>query len=224
MHVACGAFDAFDLAGELERRQVHHDGDTDAGADVGRAGGQVAETGRKGELEQFVDNVGEMETSGAELELTWLPALDGLVVGLNVGYLDVEVTEFESANGDLADTTAIGFSPEWTVQGRLSYEFDLSDWGSMMLGTDVSYRTESYTNSPIDLTNMAAAEAQVQEEHAIWNAIAAFRSANGNWRVAVEGKNLEDKRVITNTFDLTLFQTAGYNDPRTWAVTVGYEF
>ena len=177
-----------------------------------------------GELEETVDNVGEMETSGVEVEMTWLPAVDGLTVGLNVGYLDVDVKSFESAEGDLADTTAIGFSPEWTVAGRLSYEFDLSDWGSLMLGTDFSYRTESYTNSPIDLSNEAAAEAQIQDEHVIWNALAVFRSAGGNWRVAVEGKNLEDTRVITNTFDLTLFQTAGYNNPRTWAVSVGYEF
>ncbi len=176
-----------------------------------------------GNLEEFVDNVGELETSGAELELTWLPALEGMTLGLNVGYLDVDVKKFDSAEGDLADTTAIGFSPDWTVQGRVSYDFDLSDWGTMMVGADVSYRTESYTNSPIDLTSPAA-EAQIQEEHAIWNAIASFRSADGHWRVAVEGKNLEDKRVITNTFDLTLFQTAGYNMPRTWAVSVGYEF
>lgn len=176
-----------------------------------------------GELEETVDNVGELETSGAEVEMTWLPAVDGLVLGLNVGYLDVDVKSFESGDGDIADTTAIGFSPDWTVAGRLSYEFDLSDWGSLMLGTDFSYRTESYTNSPIDLTSPAA-EAQIQDEHVIWNALAVFRSAGGNWRVAVEGKNLEDTRVITNTFDLTVFQTAGYNNPRTWAVSVGYEF
>ncbi|PLW68793.1 TonB-dependent receptor [Pseudohalioglobus lutimaris] len=178
----------------------------------------------EGNLEEFVDNVGELETSGVELELIWLPALEGLTVGLNVGYLDVDVKAFDSEEGDRADTTAIGFSPDWTVAARVNYDFDLSDWGTMMIGTDVAYRTDSYTNSPIDLTNEAAAEAQIQEEHAIWNAIAAFRSADGHWRVAVEGKNLEDKRVVTNTFDLTLFQTAGYNMPRTWAVSVGYEF
>ncbi|RLQ22852.1 TonB-dependent receptor [Seongchinamella sediminis] len=175
-------------------------------------------------FEETVDNVGEMETSGVDLEMTWLPAVDGLTVGLNVGYLDVDVKKFESAGGDIADTTAIGFSPEWTVAGRVSYEFDLADWGSLMLGTDFSYRTESYTNSPIDLTNEAAAAAQVQDEHVIWNALAVFRSPGSNWRIAVEGKNLEDTRVLTNTFDLTLFQTAGYNNPRTWAVSVGYEF
>jgi iron complex outermembrane receptor protein len=181
-----------------------------------------------GELEETVDNVGELETSGVELELTWLPAIEGLLFGLNVGYLDTEVKSFEQAAEDggvidVADDTAIGFSPEWTVQGKVSYDFDLFDWGNLMLGADVSYRSESYTNSPIDLTNPTS-ELQVQEEHAIWNAIAAFRSADQRWRVAVEGKNLEDKRVLTNTFDLTLFQSAGYNMPRTWAVSIGYDF
>ncbi len=187
---------------------------------------QVATVGLvDGDFAETVDNVGELETSGAELELTWLPVIDGLVVGLNVGYLDVEVKEFQDADGNsAADTTAIGFSPEWTAAGRISYEFDLSDWGSLMIGADVSYRDESYTNSPIDLTNEDAANAQIQDEHVIWNAVAAFRSTDDHWRIAVEGKNLDDKRVITNTFDLTLFQTAGYNAPRTWAVTVGYDF
>lgn len=177
-----------------------------------------------GDLEEQVGNVGELETSGAEVEITWLPAVDGLALGLNVGYLDVDVKEYASDEGDRADTTGIGFSPDWTVQARLAYDFDLADWGSMMVGTDVSYRTDSYTNSPIDLTNVDSTNAQIQEEHAIWNAIVAFRSADQHWRVALEGKNLEDKRVLTNTYDLTLFQTAGYNMPRTWALSVGYEF
>ncbi len=177
----------------------------------------------QGNLEQFVDNVGELETSGFELEMQWLPPVEGLSIGLNVGYLDVDVNKFTSAEGDRSETTAIGFSPQWSVQSRLAYEFALADWGSMLIGTDVNYRTRSFTSSPIDLTSQAAA-AQVQEEHAIWNALAAFTSADERWRVALEGKNLEDKRVITNTFNLTLFQTAGYNAPRTWALSVAYEF
>lgn len=178
------------------------------------AGGQLAET---------VGNVGELESSGVELELTWLPPVDGLVLGMNVGYLDTDIKSYKSGEGDLADTTAIGFSPDWTVQGRVSYEFDLAETGTVTLGTDVSYRTESYTNSPIDLSSNFA-ESQIQEEHAIWNAVAAFRSADQHWRVALEGKNLEDKRVLTNSFVVGPFATGGYNMPRTWAVSLGYEF
>lgn len=176
-----------------------------------------------GSLTETVGNVGELETSGVELEVTWLPPVNGLTLGLNAGYLDTDVKSYSSGTEDIADRTAIGFSPEWTAQMRVGYDFDIADAGFVSLGTDVSYRAESYTNSPIDLDSNFAA-LQVQEEHAIWNALAAFTTADERWRFAVEGKNLEDKRVITNTFVVGPFVTAGYNMPRTWAVSVGYQF
>ena len=173
-------------------------------------------------LVETVGNVGEVETSGVELELTWL-ATDGLTLGLNVGYLDTDVKSYETAEGDIADTTALGFSPEWTAQGRIAYEFGLGNAGSMLLGADVAYRSESFTNSPIDLTDPLATQ-QVQDEHAIWNALAAWRSPNQAWRVALEGKNLDDTRVLTNSFVVGPFITGGWNMPRTWALSVGYDF
>ena len=38
-----------DIAGELERRQVHHHADPDPRTDIGRAGGEIAESAGKGE-------------------------------------------------------------------------------------------------------------------------------------------------------------------------------
>ena len=176
-----------------------------------------------GGLEETVGNVGELETSGVEMELTWLPPVDGLMFGLNVGYLDTDVKEYKSGDDDIADQTAIGFAPEWTAQGRVQWDIDVADYGYITLGTDLSYRDESYTNSPVDLTSEFAS-LQVQEDHVIWNAMAAFTTTDERWRIAVEGKNLEDERVITNTFVVGPFVTAGYNMPRTWAVSVGYQF
>src|SRR5207237_1150680 len=43
LQVLGGAEDLFDLAGELQSGQMKHDADANAGADVGGAGGQVAE-------------------------------------------------------------------------------------------------------------------------------------------------------------------------------------
>ena len=103
-----------------------------------------------GGLEETVGNVGELETSGVEMELTWLPPVDGLMFGLNVGYLDTDVKEYKSGDDDIADQTAIGFAPEWTAQGRVQWDIDVADYGYITLGTDLSYRDESYTNSPVD--------------------------------------------------------------------------
>ena len=189
---------------------------------------QLATIGLVGDdLTLVTDNVGKLESSGVELETTWLPPVNGLVLGLNVGYLDTDVKEFieftEEGPVDIADSTAMGFAPEWTVQARVSWNLDLGGAGNLMVGADVNYRTETYTTLTVDTTT-AAAEAQIQEEHAIYNALAAWSSPDQAWRIAVEGKNLSDERVQVNTFDLNLFQTTGWNLPRTWAVSVGYTF
>jgi iron complex outermembrane receptor protein len=176
-----------------------------------------------GDLTETVGNVGELETSGIEAEITWLPPVDGLVLGLNVGYLDTDVKKYKSGDQDIADQTAIGFAPKWTAQGRIHWDIDVADYGYLTVGTDLSYRDESYTNSPVDLTSEFA-PLQVQEEHVIWNAMLAFTTADERWRIAVEGKNLDDERVVTNTFVVGPFVTAGYNMPRTWAVSLGYQF
>ena len=106
---------------------------------------------------------------------------------------------------------------------RGSYVFDVGEWGDITLGTDVSYQDDMFTSSPIDTTDPLQT-AQVSDAHYIWNAMAAFTSSDDRWRVAIEGKNLNDERVLVNTFDIGIVATGGYNAPRTWAASVGYRF
>jgi len=77
-----------------------------------------------------------------------------------------------------------------------------------------------FTNSPIDTTNPFFLSAE-SDERTIWNAILAFTT--GNWRVALEGKNLNDERSLVNTFNVTNFITGGYTRGRTWGLTVRYD-
>lgn len=183
----------------------------------------------EGDLSQIISNVGEVTQWGAEFEATWLPPVEGLTLTFNVGYLDSDVDEFKIANDDgtgtidVSDTTELGYSPEWSGQLRANYDISLGDMGYLTLGTDVSYQDEMYTNSPIDTTNPLK-EAQKADSYYLWNAVAAWRDNDERWRVAVEGKNLNDEREIVNTFDIGIVATAGYNPPRTWAVSVGYSF
>lgn len=174
-------------------------------------------------LSETVGNVGKVNTSGAEVEMTWLTPLDGLMLGVNVGYLDTDIDSYKSGGEDIADDTALGFSPEWTAQGRVSYDFEVFDWGSFMVGTDVSYRDGAYTNSPIDTTSELG-KLQYEDSYVIWNAIATFTTADEHWSVAVQGKNLDDKRVLTNSFQVGPFVTGAYNMPRTWEVSLAYMF
>jgi iron complex outermembrane receptor protein len=176
-----------------------------------------------GDLEQIISNVGEVTQWGAEFEATWLPPVDGLLLTFNMGWLDYDVDEFKTGEGDIADYTELGYSPEWSGQLRATYEIDLGNMGYLTLGSDVSYQDEMFTNSPIDTRNPLKT-AQKADDYYLWNAVVAWRDNSDRWRVAVEGKNLADEREIVNTFDIGVVATAGYNPPRTWAISVGYTY
>ena len=180
-----------------------------------------------GALVQQNDNAGKVETRGFEFELLWLPPVDGLAVNLNLGYLDAKIKELidevsDDVLGNVADSRAIGYAPEVTAQARVQYAASLGGGGTLTVGADANYRDKMFTDSPVDLTNpfFLATES---EDRIIANAFLTWRSGDGQWRVTVEGKNLSDKRVLENTFNVSNFILGGYNRGRTWGVTVAYK-
>lgn len=182
---------------------------------------------QQGRLFALPDNVGEMNTSGAELETVWTP-LESLLLAVNVGYLDTQIDAYiqEDSLGnkiDLSDQSSIGFSPRWTAQARVQYDFSLSEWGTLTVGADVAYRDESYANSPIDLRESINLS-QVQKAHEIYNAMMTWTSPDSRWRVGLEGKNLDDERVLVNSYKIGPIVTGGYSMPRTWAFSVVYDY
>jgi iron complex outermembrane receptor protein len=181
-----------------------------------------------GSLRSTRANVGEVESSGVEIEMTWLPPVEGLTISLNGGYLDSEIKEYLQANDegqivDISDQRALGYQPEWTGSARVSYDFDIGNAGTMLISGDVAYRDEMFTDSPIDTTSEFLSQAK-SDSLTTYNAVIAFTSSNGKWRMALEGKNLSDERELVNTFNVSNFITGGYNRERTWAFSVGYTY
>ncbi|WP_269618174.1 TonB-dependent receptor [Zhongshania sp. BJYM1] len=179
------------------------------------------------DLLQSVDNVGEMTGQGGELELRF-SATDSVLLGFNVGYLDSTVKSYKTTDStgqsvDIARFTEIGFSPKWTAQLNAQYQTELADYGTITAAGNVSWRTSSYTNSPID-TRTQFSDVQQQEEHYLLNASIAFETKDRHWNVALQGKNLEDKRVLTSSYVVGPFVTGGYNNPRTLALSLSYNF
>ena len=182
-----------------------------------------------GTLLQQNDNAGEVETRGFEFELLWLPPVDGLALNLNLGYLDTEVKElideFPPRSGmlvNVADDRAMGYAPEWMVQARAQYTANLGSAGTLTFAIDADYRDKMYTDSPIALDDPFALNA-LSEDRIITNAFLTYLSTDSRWRVTLEGKNLSDKRVLENTFQVSNFILGGYNRGRTWGLTVAYE-
>ena len=179
-------------------------------------------------LGKITRNAGSVTTSGADFDAAWLTPLSGLTLGMTAGYLHTKVEHFFQAGPtgatiDSASVTRLGFSPKWTGAGTATYTMPFAA-GSVTLATSVAYRSQSYTDSPIDITNAAAA-LESQGAHAITNASATFRTADERWQLILEGRNLSDKRVLTNTFNAGVGAVIGqYNDPRLWSVSAGYRF
>lgn len=182
-----------------------------------------------GQLANVIDNVGKAHTQGVDFEANWLTPLDGLQVDFSVGYLESVMDKYDTidpvtrAPVDVADHTSLGFAPRWTVGTRVSYTMPLAGYGDLVFAGDAAYRAKAYTNSPIN-RNDPLAVTQEAPDYAIYNAGVVFKDASGHWRVGLEGKNLADKRVLVNTYAVSSFIDAGYNDPRTWAVSVGYDY
>jgi iron complex outermembrane recepter protein len=181
-----------------------------------------------GALVSTQDNVGKVESWGGELELTWLTPVEGLMLNLNAGYLDSEIKEYVQAGAggvieDISDDRVLGYSPEWTAQARVSYDFDIASAGSMLISADVAYRDEMYTDSPIDINSEFRTQA-LTPDLTTFNAVVAFTTSDEKWRFALDGRNLSDERELVNTYTVSNFMTGGYTRERTWAVSVGYTY
>lgn len=178
------------------------------------------------QLSNSIDNVGKAHTQGVDFEANWLTPIDGLQIDLSIGYLDSVMDEYANdsdADGDAADHTSLGFAPRWTAGSRASYTMPVSEWGNLIFSGDVAYRAKAFTNSPVD-RNDELAMTQQAPEYALYNASVVFKTQDGHWRFGLDGKNLGDKRVIVNTYSVSPFIDAGYNDPRTWSMSVGYDY
>ena len=184
-----------------------------------------------GQLLQVIDNLGEVESVGAEVEILWLPPVEGLVLNLNVGWLDTDVKEFvevQELGGvnvpvDISDSRDVGFAPEWNVQAHAQYSFALGNAGAMTIGGDLAYRSEMYTTSPVNITDPFAVQT-LAKDHTIWNAFLTYSSVDERLRITLEGKNLSDKRILQNTFQVSNFILGGYTRGRTWGLTLSYGF
>jgi len=179
-----------------------------------------------GSLVQTTDNVGEVTSSGFEIESKLVfPDIEGLSLSVNVGYLDSKIDEFieqqevpaESGTYvgvNIADKYELGFAPKWTAQGFVEYEHALEQGGYITWVASAAYRDESWTSSPIDITNDFA-KTQLAESHTMYASSVTYRSADQNWRLRLEGKNLTDERILVHSFNVTDFNLGGYTRGRT---------
>ncbi len=176
------------------------------------------------QIELTVLNAGEMNLSGAELELFASP-VEGLTLETQIGYLDAEYGEFTDLRfpGASRAFQTPAFAPEWTLRFAGAYEFDLGGMGGITVGAAARYKSEHAL--AVDNTDLAGNEfaSMWQDDYWLWDARVVWESNDGRFTAGVYGKNLGDEVYKTDAQEFSSvggIQTAYYGAPRTVSFTV----
>ncbi len=171
-------------------------------------------------------NAGEAKLQGVELEITAL-LTEKLTLNGNVGFLDAKYTEYFAGSDsetnmpvDVSDDREIVNAPKWDALIGLSYSIDLSNFGTLDLSSDLSYRGKTYLE-------VNSSETLAQDSYSLWNASASFASSDESWRLSFVVKNITDEEYRSHAFDLSAFpgvELAYYSAPRTYSANVSYRF
>lgn len=175
----------------------------------------------------FLSNAADAESQGFELEIMAIPT-SNLRLTAGVGYNDAEFGTFENVEDkrtlELVDASGndVPLSAEWSLNASAEYEMEIAG-GTLVSRLDFSYIDERYgdqgvTNHPDDLL----------PDQSLLNGRVTYRPGQGNWGIAVWGKNLTDDDSYVylgyaSEFGLSA-RSAQYQEPRTYGVAVDYSF
>ena len=191
-----------------------------------------------GAIASFVDNAGESEIKGAELEGSMI-FTDHFNATYAVGYVDAEFKEFNSFTVvpnpapppatitvpiDLSETAVFQNTPEWNGNLTLNFWHELAPvGGTLTWSASASYRSEfsmfEFPNALIDQT----------EDYTLLDASVVWKSASDKLRIGLHGRNLTDEEYKIGAY-LFAGATFGnsvsnfYGPPRTVTLSASYRF
>jgi iron complex outermembrane receptor protein len=183
------------------------------------------------------ENAASAEIKGIEAELSWL-ATENLRIDASATYLDAAFSDYVTTDPfdtvfqqlgiipptvDLSQQLAgnsMVQSPKWSWMLGATLDFKPTDGGwSGSTTVAASYKDKIYFSQ-------FNHDALSQDNVTVLNANISFTSPDERWTINAWGKNLTDETIYMGTFILNSSRTnAGFlAPPRTWGVTVGYNF
>ena len=141
-----------------------------------------------------LDNAGEGEIKGFELESRWSP-LDTLFIEVAIGHLDAEITKSDPTvfnTGGPAKGDRLPQVPRWSLASSIIKEFGLGDMGTLIARVDYNYRTKVFFDPAND-------PGSVMQSHGLLNASVGWDSANDKYSLIFHANNIFDKRRIIYT-------------------------
>lgn len=174
----------------------------------------------------FVFNAGEVETSGVELEGSFL-ATENLLLRVAVGTLDAEYDKFDYAGlGDIADIAQVTYAPELTASLGAEYITNMMG-GDLTLAGNFKYTDDSWGRTDWATYNPLYGPDVLIDSFETLDLSATYTRdlGNGQIRLRVYGTDvLEDGGRIARPFDAGSFAFADIVPRRTLGATIGYEF
>lgn len=178
-------------------------------------------------------NVDDSELWGAELELQWMPT-EGLTVSSSINYLDTEIGSFIGSNqvGQEIDFdgSEFPFSSNWQSRFNAQYEWDVSSSLVGTIGLDVSYTGDAVADYKSDDATSTDGEPYSYDKrfdidsYTVVDARIGVGAADGQWRTYAWGRNLTDEYYYSNVQQASDMLTRYAGMPRTYGVTLEYNW
>lgn len=172
-------------------------------------------------------NAGESNSTGLELEATWL-ATDNLTIRGSLGYLDASYDKFEFEGTDVSSND-IPFASEYQVGIQATYVQPLSSGATISYYLSAHYQDDAET-SPLDENAVGAGvvrhptNTQI-ESRTLVDFNVTYADAEERYHVTLFGKNLldEEYRITANSV-ANLWNFSQYGAPMQWGVEFGVRF
>ncbi|WP_417594033.1 TonB-dependent receptor [Parasphingorhabdus sp.] len=161
-----------------------------------------------------IANVGDARVTGIEADARWSP-VDGLDLRFGAGLIDTEVTK--SVVAGVAEGSVLPNSPRLTLNGRMKYEWSLSD----RTMADITLSGNYQSRVRFDIVR-SPAEA-VEGGYVLANGEVGISFAD-HWRASVWVKNIFDRLYRTQTLNTSIGWTEQYGAPRTGGINISYTF
>ncbi len=185
-------------------------------------------------------NAGKAEIKGLELEAV-ARLTDSFRVSGMVSFIDAKYTEWMVASGtslvNVAANAEFQNTPKKAANLTATYEWPMAMFGrpgKFAFSNSFSYKDTVYQAEFVRLSGVASVDANVaqniilsQPGYTLWDAGLVWTSSDRNVQVALNGRNLTDKRYKVAGYPFAgFFNTiaAFYGDPRTVKATVTLKF
>lgn len=147
-----------------------------------------------------LDNAAKSEVKGVDLEVLAQP-IEGLTLSAGYGYMDSEYTDFENCTDDGLSCTGneITQTPKHTLNLSADLTVPVSDAFNLSLRGEYTYK------SKVLLTPTGERPDFIRDQTAydgIVDARVALQTTDGQWELALWGKNLTDERTIVSSVQL----------------------